>query len=448
VPTSSRIIASGRGPARGALASVALGALLWMPGVGAQLRLPTATLPPVRALPDLTAPVTSTVAAATSAVGGVAGVELGDLRKSLIRDLLRRNRSVLDVDRAGEPVIRGEILAYSPASSAIDAAIWSGMTVARRRTLDGLDAEIVVLRLPSGASIRKVLKDLRVADPAGTYDYNHVYLSTGVVASRADDSAVAAAATTTGPARRVGLIDSGVDGNHASLRDADVQRWGCSGAGVADNHGTAVASLMVGRDEPFHGAAPGSRLFAADVYCGLPTGGAVDAIAAAFGWLVSEHVPVINVSLVGPRNSTLEAVVGRVIARGHLVVAAVGNDGPSAPPLYPAAYPGVVGVTGVDARTRVLVEANRGPQVVFAAPGGDMTAALAGGGYAEVRGTSFAAPIVAGLLADYCPEVGTDRATEAVAALARVAVDLGRPGRDAVYGYGLVGAAVRNLPRK
>ena len=66
---------------------------------------------------------------------------------------------------------------------------------------------------------------------------------------------------------------------------------------------------MVGRDEPFHGAAPGSRLYAADVYCGLPTGGAVDAIAAAFGWLVSQQVPVINVSLVGPRNTTLEAVV-------------------------------------------------------------------------------------------------------------------------------------------
>jgi hypothetical protein len=214
-----------------------------MPDVAAQLRLPTAILPPVRPLPDLTAPVTSTVGAATSAVGGVAGVELGDLRKSIIRDLLRRNRSVLDVDRAGEPVIRGEILAYSPARSAIDAAIGSGMTVARRRTLDGLDAEIVVLRLPSGASIHKALKDLRAVDPAGTYDYNHVYLGTGV-GSRTDESAVAAATTTTGPARRVGLIDSGVDGNHASLHDADVQRWGCSGTAVAANNGTAMATLM------------------------------------------------------------------------------------------------------------------------------------------------------------------------------------------------------------
>src|SRR5256885_5630000 len=49
-----------------------------------------------------------------------------------------------------------------------------------------------------------------------------------------------------------------------------------------------------------------------------------------------------------------------VLARGHLVVAAVGNDGPAAPPLYPAAWPGVVGVTAVDARQQVLGEALRG----------------------------------------------------------------------------------------
>ena len=112
-----------------------------------------------------------------------------------------------------------------------------------------------------------------------------------------------------------------------------------------------------------------------------------------------EKVPVINVSLVGPPNRVLEGVVQRVIAGGHIVVAAVGNDGPAAAPLYPAAWPGVVGVTGVDARRRVLVEAERGAQVKFAAPGAQMAAAKSPSGYTLVRGTSFAAPIVAGLLA-------------------------------------------------
>src|SRR6185503_9291329 len=97
-------------------------------------------------------------------------------------------------------------------------------------------------------------------------------------------------------------------------------------------------------------------------------GAAVDAVADAFSWLVGERVPVINVSLVGPPNALLEAVVLRVIARGYLIVAAVGNDGPAAPPLYPAAYRDVIGVTAVDAHRLVLVEAGRGSLVNFAAP--------------------------------------------------------------------------------
>jgi hypothetical protein len=52
----------------------------------------------------------------------------------------------------------------------------------------------------------------------------------------------------------------------------------------------------------------GAELYAADVYCGLPTGGAVDAVADAFSWLAREQVPVINVSLVGAPNLMLENV--------------------------------------------------------------------------------------------------------------------------------------------
>ena len=157
-------------------------------------------------------------------------------------------------------------------------------------------------------------------------------------------------------------------------------------------------------------------------------------------------MPVINVSLVGPRNVALEGAVRAVIARGFIVVAAVGNDGPAAAPLYPAAYPGVVGVTGVDARQKALVEACRGPQVTFAAPGADMAAALLAPSFAAVRGTSFAAPIVAGLLAARMREPDARAARQAVAELVAQAVDLGAKGVDETYGNGLVGGAVRTEP--
>jgi subtilisin family serine protease len=197
----------------------------------------------------------------------------------------------------------------------------------------------------------------------------------------------------------------------------------------------------------FRGALPGAHLIAVDVYCADVTGGSTDRVALAFAALTQAGAQVINVSLVGPRNTALARVVAAVQARGILVVAAVGNDGPAAPPLYPAALPGVIAVTGVDARDHVLPEAGRGSHVVFAAPGAELRAAGLQEGYATVRGTSYAAPIVAGLLAGLLgPE--PDRATQALQALIATARDLGPPGRDAVYGYGLVGEAVRSASAK
>ena len=204
---------------------------------------------------------------------------------------------------------------------------------------------------------------------------------------------------------------------------------------------------MVGEGDGFRSAAPGLALYAADVYCGAATGGAVDAIAGALDWLAEQRVAVINISLVGPQNHLLGRLVERMLARGHLIVAAVGNDGPAAPPLYPAAYPGVIGVTGVDARRRVLPEAGRGQQVAFAAPGADLLAAGTGG-YAIVRGTSFAAPLVAGLLAGHLARRAPAAGAQAIEWLRAEATDLGAPGPDGVFGNGLVGERLRVDPAR
>jgi subtilisin family serine protease len=420
------------------------------PLAAAQVGLPSVRLPqlPGVALPNLPA----TALPPEASVGELDPRRLRELRVLRIRELLRRHRDVLEADPHGDPVVRGEVLALAPSPAAVEAAVASGFAPQRELALAGLDLRIVVLHA-SGATAR-ALQRLQALDPAGTYDFNHVYIESGapLAASVGGGARVAAPQTTdlaagaTGSGSGVGLIDSGVDASHEVFRGLSLTRHGCADQATAAAHGTAVASLLVGRAPALHGAASGAALYAADVFCGKPTGGSVDAVAEAFAWLAQQRIAVINVSLVGPPDKLLERVVAGVVAHGFLVVAAVGNDGPAARPLYPAAWPGVVGVTGVDARGRVLVEAERGPQVKFAAPGADIAAAKVGGGYLLVRGTSFAAPIVAGLLALDLHAPDGSAASEAVAALARSARDVGSPRLDPAYGYGVVGVDLRHQP--
>jgi subtilisin family serine protease len=421
----------------------------------AQLPLRLPQLPPV-GVPDVGALVPPLGTDVNADLNRAAVRDLRDARRNRIRALLRANRRLLEADPSGAAVVRNELLAYSPTDAALARALASGYTSIRERVLEGLDARIVVLQAPNGMTTRAALLRLRELDPAGTYDFNHLYLESGEITTPPAPpepvvhgeriSAEPGTANTDRDGIRLGLIDSGIDVEHPVFHDVIVHRHGCGGIGVPGPHGTAVASLMIGRTARFHGVAPGSELFAADVYCGLATGGAVDTIAEALSWLAHSGVAVINVSLVGPPNVMLERVVASMIARGHVIVAAVGNDGPAAPPLYPAAYPSVIGVTAVDAHRRALIEAARGPQVKFAAPGADMAAASSPRAYTVVRGTSFASPIVAGLLAGRLHAPDQAQAVRAVADLANSAIDLGDPGPDPVYGYGLVGASLGPEP--
>ncbi len=230
------------------------------------------------------------------------------------------------------------------------------------------------------------------------------------------------------------------------FHDAQVRTWGCNGTPVPSSHGTAVASLLVGRDAAFAGSAPGALLYAADIYCGQPAAAAAETIAQALAWMARERVAVVNISVVGPANRLLERAIETMNRQGHLIVAAVGNDGPAAPALYPAAYPGVVGVTAVTPARRVLPEAAQGAQVMFAAPGADLAVARGNGSYAVARGTSFAAPLVAGLLAESMRQPNPAAAQAALRQLSDGAIDLGAPGRDPVFGIGLVGEHTRVAP--
>jgi hypothetical protein len=304
----------------------------------------------------------------------------------------------------------------------------------RQTTLAELGVVTIVLAPPPRMSAWRALAILRQADPQGVYELNHVYDPSAGQSSGAD--AVSARPVVDGAGLKIGMIDGGVMTGHPCLKAASITQRGFAGAATASAHGTAVASLLVGNSVGFTGCAPGAALYAADVFGDEAEGGSAEAVAAALNWLISQGVGVVNISLEGPPNRLLELAARSAAARGIVLVAAVGNAGPSQPVAYPAAYPGVLAATAVDAGGRVYLMANRGPEVAFAAYGVGIAAAVDDGDFEILSGTSFAAPAIAARLAAARRETG-DR-DKAVALLAAAARDAGAPGRDPVYGYGVL----------
>lgn len=396
----------------------------------AQINVPGVPLPQLPRLPVGTDPVTGTLRTATSA--------LTEARKLRVREILRTERATVESDPDGQPILRRQVGALSPTPAALEGARAAGFTVLRTESLDALGLSLVVLEAPDGMSTRHALKALRELDPEGQYDYNHLYLGAGAESEETAPTRAAPAPTSIPSDTRIGLIDSGVDSAHPVLAGAKIVRHGCDGISFPAPHGTAVASILVGRGEKYESILPGATLYAADIFCGHG-GGSLSLLAVELDWMARERVAVVNISLVGAKSLLLTGLVRAMTTRGFLLVAAVGNDGPSAPPLFPASYPDVIGVTGVDADRRVLPEACRGEQVDFAAAGAGFSAAAVGGGFEPIRGTSFATPIVAGLLARSLQAPNPTNARAAVEALAATAIDIGNNGTDPSYGKGLVG---------
>jgi hypothetical protein len=296
--------------------------------------------------------------------------------KAQVDRLLRQEPRRVTVDPSGAPVLRGEFLAMDLSQTQRDAVQAQGFIVDRAASAEAtLGLELTVLHDTRGRGEQEAMRDLRQAAPDAAFTYQHLYLPAG------DAGAASVAASPAAlPARRVGMVDGGVDPADPALAKARLETHGC-GKPTASRHGTAVAARLVDGDA--------DTLYAADLWCGDAVGGATSGLVDALAWMDREQVTVINISLVGPDNPVLARAVQAMIARGHVLVSAAGNDGPAAPPLFPAAYPGVIGVGAVDARGRVLPESAAGRQVAFCALG------VVGSGRDMLRGTSFAAPIVA-----------------------------------------------------
>ncbi|MEA3081333.1 MAG: hypothetical protein QOD54_1001 [Sphingomonadales bacterium] len=374
-------------------------------------------------------PTLDTVSGLTSSVAEAGAPTLLELRRLRLQGLIRSNRSTVEADGNGLPVRRGVVAVIDPDPAGLQRAMGAGFRVAADDRDPAFGMRVVSLAAPRGMSAKDGLKLLRKLAPQLQADFDHLFEPAGAALLPTAGALAAAQGGGNGPA--IGMIDGGV-ASHPSLGRASIEQNGFAGSPQPTGHGTAVASLLVGSQGPFRGAAPGARLFVADVYGGNRAAGSATCIVRALGWLSSHRPQVINISLVGPPNKLVQRAIQLVEARGIQVVAAVGNDGPAAPPQYPASYSGVIAVTAVDGGGRALPEAGKPTHLDFAAPGADMAAALPGNGFTRVRGTSFAAPLAAArLLAAGSP-----------GALAAEA----RPGKGRV-GRGVVCGACRIDPR-
>ena len=356
--------------------------------------------------------------------------KIARLRQARLDLLVKTNRNILDKDGEGQPVRKTELIVANPNPAALSQAIKAGFRVMGDESTGELGLRMVTLTIPKGMNVRQGLKALRKAAPTLEADYNHIYEPAGGALLPSASVSLAAAAPAR-PGTRIAMIDGGV-ASHPSMARSVIEQRGFAGAPQPTGHGTAIGSLLVGEQGPFRGAARGAQLYVADVYGGNPAAGSATTIVRALAWAASQKPAVINISLVGPDNRTMARAIAALRSRGIPLVAAVGNDGPAAPPQYPASYDGVIAVTGVDSADRALVEAGRARHLDFAAPGADLVAALPGKGYTPVRGTSFAAPFVAARLA----------ATGSQASLAAEAV----PGKGKV-GRGIICRNCRVAPR-
>lgn len=334
------------------------------------------------------------------------------------------------------------VVANAPADFASIAA-GMGYRVLETVILDGLGITVLRVAVPRATSVPAARQALAARFPGAVIDANHEFESQArqVMHARAA-MGWANAPATCGRGLRIGQIDSGVDTRHAALKGQRVtfrsfHRKGRRPAPMI--HGTAIAGMLVGRSV-WGGLLPGAELKAASMFetktDGTKVGSAVG-LLKSLSWLAKENVHAINLSIAGTDNKTIRLAFNKARQIGLVLVAAAGNWGRSDRPAYPAAYKHVMAVTAVNARKLIYSHANQGNYIDFAAPGVQIYAAVPGGAR-MMSGTSFATPYVTVLLAERVA-AGAKRSIASLrGGLQRHVEDLGRSGKDTIFGYGLV----------
>ncbi len=270
----------------------------------------------------------------------------------------------------------------------------------------------------------------------------------------------------------VAVVDSGVDVTHPDLAGRLVPGMNAV-TGTSDvedpvNHGTHLAGIIgaaTNNGIGIAGVAGGAKVMPIKV---LASDGSIDGkdVATGMKWAVDHGAKILNSSFGSPEEDLdVKAAVEYVYAKGALIVVAAGNCGADGaecrgllnPTLYPAAYDHVLSVASVTRSKAHSSFSGSASYVKLSAPGGELPKGqetpedsgvlstiptkIAASGYGYLIGTSQAAPHVAGVAAlvwSVNPSL-TNAQVEDI--LVKSAADLGAPGRDPLFGWGLVDAA-------
>ena len=242
---------------------------------------------------------------------------------------------------------------------------------------------------------------------------------------------------------KVGVIDTAVDHRHPAFADAHVQIGTSIGEGrrpATSAHGTGIFALLAGApNSGTPGLIPQSDFYLADIFHadahGQPVADTI-ALLKALDWMDAWDVKVVNISVAGSHDELMERAIDALSEKGMIFVAAAGNEGPTADPMFPAAYKKVIAVTAVAKDLRSFRQANRGKYIDVAAPGVDIWTAMPGSKETYQTGTSFAVPFVTAVVA--ASYQNAKKKTKDAILNSLDYKDLGTPGPDPIFGRGLV----------
>ncbi|GAA2930538.1 hypothetical protein GCM10010458_11430 [Microbacterium luteolum] len=269
--------------------------------------------------------------------------------------------------------------------------------------------------------------------------------------------------TTRGAGVTIAVIDTGIGKVPQTFGDAVVGGTDVSGTGTPDgrtpvgavdgNHGSWVASLAAGRGAPdgkgMIGVAPEANLLSISV--GFGAAAAVpftEQVAKAMRWAVDNGADVINLSFTTNTldwDESWDDAFLYAFEHDVVVVVAAGNRGSGTDIIgAPATIPGVLTVGGVDQTGTASIEAStQGITIGISAPSEGLLGVSANGEVVSWRGTSGAAPIVAGvaaLIRSAHPDIKAIDVINRIIKTAMPVADAVKP-RDPLYGFGLVDAA-------